>query len=47
MIREERAKSKESQDGELHKIHKQYEDAINVLKNQLKEKEKELAHYKV
>jgi hypothetical protein len=45
MIREEREKSQKS--GDSQKVQKQYEDSIQLLKNQLKDKEKEVSQLKV
>lgn len=46
MIRDERAKNKENQDTELIKVQKQFDETVLSLKNQLKEKEKEMSHFK-
>jgi hypothetical protein len=47
MIRDERAKNKENQDTELVKVQKQFDETVLSLRNQLKEKEKEMTHFKV
>ena len=47
MIREERTKIKEAQSSQLAQAQTQYEEVMQTLKNQVKEKERELTHFKV
>jgi len=46
MIREEREKNKDSKSSEVQKIQKQYEELIEKLKTEIKEKDKEIQHHK-
>jgi len=46
MIREERSKTKDLPDQVSQKLQKQFEESIQLFKNQIKEKEKELASQK-
>lgn len=46
MIREERSKIKDTQSSQLAQAQTQYEEVVQSLKNQLKDKERELAHFK-
>jgi hypothetical protein len=47
IIKEEREKQKQFQDQELVKIQKQNEEVIAMLRNQIKDKDKEIGHFKV
>jgi len=46
MIREERSKIKDVQSSQMAQAQTQYEEAVQSLKNQLKDKERELTHFK-